>query len=152
MTLVSYAEAFFGGGVIGILHQGGLPSDQSVLPVVDGFGKSVGEAEVESAGHLAMNGKRHSVINARCRALKYVDSAQLWNRASERINARRIRASERRSHLPGSKRLHIVEGAKEVGAGAVINRILHVHRPRQIFVKRPNKVKPVPIHVRNADR
>ena len=39
VPLVGYAETFFGGGVIGILHQSGLARHQCVLPVIDRFGE-----------------------------------------------------------------------------------------------------------------
>src|SRR5208337_5675549 len=87
MPLVGHAGSPLRVGLVGILHRGGLAGDEGVLAVVHGAGIRVGEAQISSVRHAPVDGERGSVVEARSRALKFVNRSQLRDGTSERINA-----------------------------------------------------------------
>src|SRR5262249_34831018 len=61
VALVGDAGATLGVGLIRILDGGRLSGDEGVLAVVDGVSVGVGEAEVDAAGHAAIQRNRRAV-------------------------------------------------------------------------------------------
>ena len=93
LALICDAGSALGVGNVRILHRGGLPGHESVLAIVDGVSIGVGQSQIRSARDAAIDRERRSVVIARSRALEFVDRAQLRDRPSQRIDARRKRAS-----------------------------------------------------------
>src|SRR5579863_127596 len=98
-----------------------------------------------------MDGDGHSVVDAGGGALEHIDGAELRYGAGERINARRKRAGEGWSHLPGGKRIDVIERAEKVDTRGVVDGIFNIYRRRQVHVAGADEIDSVHIHVRNAD-
>ena len=89
LPLIGNAGALLRIRRVGILHRRGTSRDQRVLSVIDGVRESVGQHEVDSAGHAAANGESGAVIDARGRALENIDRSQLRDGPRQRIDAGR---------------------------------------------------------------
>ena len=76
LPLVGNAGALLRIRRVGILHRRRTSRHQRILSIVDGVRESVGQHEINSAGHAAANGKSGAVIDARGRALKNIDRPQ----------------------------------------------------------------------------
>ena len=61
-ALVGNAGTAFGIRLVGILDGGGRAGDEGVLTVVDGARVGVGEAEISTAGHAAVDGDGCAVV------------------------------------------------------------------------------------------
>src|ERR1700722_204978 len=119
LALVGDAGTALGVGLVGILDSGGSAGDESILTIVDGVSVGVREAEISSASHAPVDGESCAVVDAGGGALELVDGAELRDGAAERIDARRKRAGERTSVLPGSEGIDGVVAVLKNGAGGI---------------------------------
>ena len=55
----------------------GSPATRASSTIVDGMGVGVGEAEIGSAGHAAVDGNSCAVVEAGGGALEFIDFAEL---------------------------------------------------------------------------
>jgi len=151
VALVGDAGAAFGIGLVGVLHRGRFAGDEGVLAIVDGVGVGVGEAEIGSTGHAAVDGESCAVVNAGGGALKFVDGAELGDGASERIDAGRERTGQRWRVLPGGEGIDGVVPALKNGAGGIEDGIGECDRRREIDIEGANEMFTVDVEIRDGD-
>src|SRR2546430_6821504 len=100
MALIGDARSALSSRIKGILNCRRLTGDERILAIIYRPGISVGHTYINTACYPPINRKRCTVVDTRCRALKFVDPAKFRDRASERIDEGRERAAEAALELP----------------------------------------------------
>lgn len=151
VALVGDAGAALGIGLVGILKGGGFAGDEGVLTIVDGMGVGVGEAEIGSAGHAAVDRNSCAVVEAGGGALEFIDFAELGDGAAEWIDAGREWARQRLRVLPGGEGIDGVEAVLKDGAGGIEDGIGESDGRRKVNVESADEVFAVDVEIGDGD-